>query len=338
MASYRPSLSIHIPKPCAQSWEALPGDVRVRHCGECGRDVHNVAAMTAGQLEAVLAQDGPTPCLRLVRNEDGTVLVARPPATTSAWQRVTRTLSTVMLFAGSAAAQTAGSPRRDDAVLTGMVVDATGAAMPGAKVELRAEHDIVSTVLTDSTGRFELHTGPGKYALVAERVGFEASPTQIVELHAGVQAREQPIALHLAALMGQVAISTENEPLPTASPLSASMFRIQQDPGAESRNEAVLLGTVADATAAPIAHASVWLERLGIRVSETTTDDHGKFRIAAGPGGYSVHVLSPGFRFEAVTVKLHAGTQMAVRPFLLEVGKAYEGIVVTSSIKTKKVK
>lgn len=75
---YRASLpqleQLEIARPCGESWHAMPGDDRVRHCGVCCNRVYNISALTREQaLELVFGS--PTPvCVRLYRRADGTVM------------------------------------------------------------------------------------------------------------------------------------------------------------------------------------------------------------------------------------------------------------------------
>ena len=128
MSGYTPKAAIKVAKPCSESWEAMPGDARVRHCGGCDRDVHNLAAMTPAQIDALLAKPGPLPCMRIVRNVDGSLMTARVEQKPGVIRRASRILSTVMLMAGSASAQTGNTSKpKPIASLEGQVVDATQA-------------------------------------------------------------------------------------------------------------------------------------------------------------------------------------------------------------------
>src|SRR5580698_5167237 len=97
MSGYTPKVAMKVTKPCSESWEAMPGDARVRHCGACDRDVHNLAAMTPAQIDALLAKPGPLPCMRMVQFEDGSLMAARVAVRHSLFQRTALTLSTAML-------------------------------------------------------------------------------------------------------------------------------------------------------------------------------------------------------------------------------------------------
>jgi len=53
----------------------MPGDDRVRTCGDCRKRVYNLAAMTRAEAEALIASRE-NPCVRLYRRSDGTVVTA----------------------------------------------------------------------------------------------------------------------------------------------------------------------------------------------------------------------------------------------------------------------
>lgn len=70
---------LRIASPCSADWSAMAGDDRRRLCEACGLHVHNVAAMTAPEIEALAATTAPRVCVRLYRRADGTVLTADCP-------------------------------------------------------------------------------------------------------------------------------------------------------------------------------------------------------------------------------------------------------------------
>jgi hypothetical protein len=223
MGSYRPATPIRIAKPCGERWEALPGDSRVRHCGVCDRDVHNVAAMAPAQLEAILAQPGPLPCMRLVQYEDGSLLTARTDQKPNLLRRASMALSTVMLMAGGAAAQTSTLPKQDQmAVLQGTVVDATGVSISHAKIELLADGKQVTSAESDAQGAFVLKALPGTYTFDVTSRGFKRSDAMPVQLRAGTQQALNPILLQVASEnLGVVVVTQEGEMLSESPPDSA---------------------------------------------------------------------------------------------------------------------
>ncbi|GAB4211890.1 MAG: hypothetical protein OHK0013_34040 [Sandaracinaceae bacterium] len=71
--------SVRIASPCEERWEAMVGDERVRHCSRCDRDVFNLGALTAEEIQKLLADRGVRRCVRLYRRHDGTMLTADCP-------------------------------------------------------------------------------------------------------------------------------------------------------------------------------------------------------------------------------------------------------------------
>ena len=45
-------------------WDQLRGDGAIRHCGVCGKDVYDLAAMTPEEAERVLVVRGGIACVR----------------------------------------------------------------------------------------------------------------------------------------------------------------------------------------------------------------------------------------------------------------------------------
>ncbi|MDC3379370.1 hypothetical protein OAX78_03715, partial [Planctomycetota bacterium] len=72
---------VSVAAPCNASWEAMNGDARVRHCGQCDKNVYNLSNMSQGQAEALVrqAEGGETLCVRFYRRTDGTMLVEDCP-------------------------------------------------------------------------------------------------------------------------------------------------------------------------------------------------------------------------------------------------------------------
>jgi hypothetical protein len=213
MSGYRPTVAIEIAKPCSESWEAMPGDARVRHCGGCDRDVHNLAAMTPAQIEAMLAQPGPKPCMRLVQFEDGSLMAARVAVRRSFFQRAALTLSTAMLAVTTSVAQDAHPAGSNDAILQGVVVDPAGTPIPHATVELKADGKRISFSETDKDGVFTLHSVPGIFLIDAVGTGFAMSSERRVEMVKGARKLSDAISLNVVSLMGDVVIP--NKPMKT---------------------------------------------------------------------------------------------------------------------------
>lgn len=70
---------MRIASPCAASWASMTGDDRSRFCNQCNKYVYNFAAMTAGDIHALIIEKEGRLCGRLHRRADGTVLTADCP-------------------------------------------------------------------------------------------------------------------------------------------------------------------------------------------------------------------------------------------------------------------
>lgn len=78
---------VQIASPCPVRWEDMRGDEKIRHCAQCDLKVHNFAAMTRDEAEAILrahlGEDGCAPggrvCGGWYRRADGTALLQDCP-------------------------------------------------------------------------------------------------------------------------------------------------------------------------------------------------------------------------------------------------------------------
>ncbi|NHZ79856.1 hypothetical protein F2P44_11295 [Massilia sp. CCM 8695] len=66
-----------IPVPCAVSWDEMTGDNRVRHCGDCKKNVFDLSAMTESEAAALVAGNVKGElCVKFYRRQDGTVMTS----------------------------------------------------------------------------------------------------------------------------------------------------------------------------------------------------------------------------------------------------------------------
>lgn len=72
-------LRVTVASPCTESWDAMVGNARVRHCSRCDRDVFNLSALSLAEIHALLTEHGQRPCVRFYRRKDGTMLTADCP-------------------------------------------------------------------------------------------------------------------------------------------------------------------------------------------------------------------------------------------------------------------
>jgi len=67
--------NIRVATPCSASWANMTGDERVRHCGDCKKNVYNLSDMTRDEAEAlIIAKEGKL-CVRYYQRKDGTILL-----------------------------------------------------------------------------------------------------------------------------------------------------------------------------------------------------------------------------------------------------------------------
>jgi hypothetical protein len=67
---------IEIGSPCTVPWEGMPGDERVRFCGQCRQNVFNVDALGREEARRLIARQQGRLCVRMLRRPDGTVVTA----------------------------------------------------------------------------------------------------------------------------------------------------------------------------------------------------------------------------------------------------------------------
>jgi hypothetical protein len=72
-------LEIRIASPCSESWNAMQGDDRQRHCGKCRMNVFNIAELTEPEVRALLMKAEGRVCARIFKRADGTVLMKDCP-------------------------------------------------------------------------------------------------------------------------------------------------------------------------------------------------------------------------------------------------------------------
>lgn len=138
--------NIDIASPCTASWDQMKGDDRVRHCGDCNKNVFNLSAMPEAEAAALVAvnTEGKL-CVRFYRREDGTVMTSdcgsSPRAQVRQTWRKLPGLAGMTFLALSAAGCTAAdiAPVQDTPVENPPVAMATMGAPP-AEPQSLARH------------------------------------------------------------------------------------------------------------------------------------------------------------------------------------------------------
>jgi hypothetical protein len=68
--------NIKVATPCTADWNQMTGDDRVRHCGQCQKNVYNLSGMMRDEAEALLRERNGDLCVRYYQRQDGTILLA----------------------------------------------------------------------------------------------------------------------------------------------------------------------------------------------------------------------------------------------------------------------
>jgi hypothetical protein len=79
-------LQVAFPKPCEEAWEAMAPRGCNRHCASCDKIIHDLAALTFDEAEALLATEDEV-CVRAKVGADG-VIALKPSAGTTARRMV----------------------------------------------------------------------------------------------------------------------------------------------------------------------------------------------------------------------------------------------------------
>ncbi|HEY5923148.1 MAG TPA: hypothetical protein VIV11_15825 [Kofleriaceae bacterium] len=67
-------LDAELATPCAANWDDMKGNDRVRHCGQCKKNVYNFAALTREQIERLVHLNEGKLCVRFFVRADGTMV------------------------------------------------------------------------------------------------------------------------------------------------------------------------------------------------------------------------------------------------------------------------
>ncbi|MBX7220902.1 MAG: carboxypeptidase-like regulatory domain-containing protein [Blastocatellia bacterium] len=202
--------ALRVIAPCTENWETMTGDTRQRFCAECGKQVHNLSALTPSEARSVLVQNPVGVCTRFERDEAGEILFQPEASSQRLFTR--RALSVAAGVMGTAlslssptlaqqpqtetrprqTAKPAQSNKKDAepvAVLKATVIDPTQAVIVGATVILRFDKTgEMRKVTTDEVGSVTIRgLQPGTYSLRIEARGFVSSETSNLEFAPGAE-------------------------------------------------------------------------------------------------------------------------------------------------------
>lgn len=72
---------IVISSPCTVSWQSMNGDEKIRFCGECKKNVHNITNMPPNEVADVLSRRiDERLCIFMYKRKNGTVVLDNCPA------------------------------------------------------------------------------------------------------------------------------------------------------------------------------------------------------------------------------------------------------------------
>ena len=78
------SYGIHIPQPCPADWGAMQqSTMSARHCELCDHVVHDLASMTARQVDRLVAETDGHFCARVTQRADGSLVLQAAPQVAS---------------------------------------------------------------------------------------------------------------------------------------------------------------------------------------------------------------------------------------------------------------
>lgn len=216
---------VRIASPCPADWSKMRGDDRVRHCAECNLNVYNFSAMTAPEVESLLAQrQGTRLCARIYRRADGTMLVQDCPRGVRAvvW-RVSRAAAAALaavMSLNSAWGQTdtkpkaqkcevSGQPERHEAALALDIVDPDGALIPKAQVTLqRKDGRKKRRGVSNDTGQLHMVSlKAADYMLTVSAKGFRQASVPVTLKDGKVL--EIQIKMQLAEVAAEVVVVGE---------------------------------------------------------------------------------------------------------------------------------
>lgn len=74
---------------CPVLWSSMTGDERIRHCGQCDKNVYNVSEMNRAEAVEFLRNATEETCIQFYRRSDGSVMTEPCPSTIRKLRRAT---------------------------------------------------------------------------------------------------------------------------------------------------------------------------------------------------------------------------------------------------------
>ena len=224
--------SLRVASPCPANWETMKGDDRVRFCDLCSLHVYNFAELTRKEIDQLVADTEGRLCGRLYRRADGTLITRDCPVGLRALRRrVVKSAGAVLAMlmglsslafgqkASKAECQKQVTITRkiedtndERGIISGVVLDATGAVIRGARVTVTDSRSRVS-VFTESNDQGEFRVSglpPSNYDVQLESAAFAKLKLVKIQLAAKQNVRLESILLpDVTVLVGVIAYSDD---------------------------------------------------------------------------------------------------------------------------------
>lgn len=170
-----PTLSINVPAPCNQNWDAMKQSGNGRHCSNCNKVVVDFSHLSDSELFSYFSRNQTIPCGRF-HNEQINKIILPPANPKTRWSRYYKVAATLLAFIGMKISATAANkqiasttisppqPKRQiiltgyNITINGVVKDEHGQLLENAQV--RFGDSII--VKTDHEGRFKIEFVPAK--------------------------------------------------------------------------------------------------------------------------------------------------------------------------------
>ena len=190
--------SVRVQSPCTEDWNEMTGNVQVRFCSHCSKNVNNLSTMTRKEARKLVLASGGKLCVRYVQDprSGGPLFAPKFIRITGRAGLAAGVIGASLAAAHPAFAQGSAEPvqivRADQAALgnlssakvTGTVFDPQGAVIPFAVVSLiNRETGEFRTMNADAEGSYQFADLPaGSYTLRAEASGFKTFETTDIRL------------------------------------------------------------------------------------------------------------------------------------------------------------
>ena len=134
---------VRVTGPCDRSWDSLTpidGNERARFCGECQRNVYDLAAMNGAEARDLLRTARGRLCMQVSRRSDGRVITRDPPVpVVSRWRRWWAAAVAVLGVAGLSACPAGLDAEDREAARSNTVEDSSGTVRSSGVVGRRIQ-------------------------------------------------------------------------------------------------------------------------------------------------------------------------------------------------------